>query len=279
MNKTPKTTKPVLTKANTNIGVAFSGSGFLFPAHVGALQAILDQKYNITEIAGTSGGGIVAILYASGMKVPEMLDLIMTQDWSIFLKPKLFNWWNGICNPTPLYNFLLQQTNSKKFGDTLIPLTVCTTDIASGQGFDFSTKTTPDVELALGGRATSSIPFIYPSVIYQDKILMDGGIVNNIPVDKLSTNLPRFGIELSGGNTKLAENKVFDVAKQLVDILFQANEDTHVFLARQTGAQVITVETAGHSFLDGNLSPEERVALYNTGYTTAKKVLNSLAVA
>ena len=67
------------------IRVALSGSGFKFPAHVGALHAIRDAGYEVIEIAGTSGGSIVASLAAVGMDLDIMKALTLTRDWADML--------------------------------------------------------------------------------------------------------------------------------------------------------------------------------------------------
>lgn len=59
------------------IRVALSGSGFRLGAHIGALQAIEDAGYTVIELAGTSGGSIVASLYASGVPLDVMRQMLM----------------------------------------------------------------------------------------------------------------------------------------------------------------------------------------------------------
>lgn len=254
---------------NKNIGVALSGSGFLFPAHVGALQGLHDSYYDIKEIAGTSGGGLVAILYASGMSLTAMKNLVLSEDWSKFLKPDYLMFWKGFCNAKPMFDWLIQHTNGMTFKDTNIPLTVASSNITDGSAFYFNKEQTPDVQLALAGRATSSLPFVYPHVTYDNKILMDGGVVNNIPVDQLSNDLDRIGIELSGSHTSLSDNPtLFQISKQLVDLLLKSNEAARITWAQQTKSKILTVDTSNFGFLDDKMSVADREKLWEIGYNS-----------
>lgn len=258
-----------------DIGVALSGSGFLFPAHIGALCGLHDCGYNIREIAGTSGGGLVSILYASGMPLPDMKNLIMTQDWSVFLEPAIWGWWKGLCDSQPMVNWLVTHTNNKTFGQTNIPLTIATSDITNAKGFYFSTFATPDVLLSLGGRATSGLPFIYPHTDYNGMVLMDGGMCNNIAVDQLTPNMPKVGIDLTSVKKPMTSINVIDITKQLVDIMMASNEDLRMAWAEQTGSTIISVDCGNSSFLNNKMAAPERQGLFDAGYNTVFNQLNS----
>lgn len=254
---------------NKDIGVALSGSGFLFPAHVGALAGLRDSYYNIKAISGTSGGGLVAILYASGMTVDQLKTLVMTEDWSKFLKPDYLRFWSGFCNAQPMYDWLLQHTNSMTFKETKIPLTVVSSNITDGEGYYFNAKNTPDTLLAVGGRATSSLPFVYPHVTTVDgKILMDGGIVNNIPVDQLPSELDRIGIEITTGPKSMTEDNWFSISKQLINLLMKSNEAARMQWAKDTNSKILSVDVGNMDFLNSKMSVTDRQHLFDLGYNS-----------
>jgi hypothetical protein len=68
------------------IQVALSGSGFLLPVHVGALQAIEGAGYAISALSGTSGGAIVAAIYAVQQDAQKLADLVLATDWRPFTR-------------------------------------------------------------------------------------------------------------------------------------------------------------------------------------------------
>lgn len=258
----------------TDVGVALSGSGFLFPAHVGALAGIQDLGFNIAEIVGTSGGGLVAILVATGMSLPDLKNLVMTEDWSQFLQPNYFSWWDGVYNATPLQNWVQTNTNNKTFGQTNIPLTVACSNISDDDVFYFSTANTPDVPLYTGGRATSSLPFLYPYVTYNNMILMDGGMVDNIPLDQLNTTI-KIGVDLVDGGkaTPLTNPSIVQIIEQVISIMIASNESYRLLVGQQNGDTIISVNTGGYSFLDDTMTVEQRTWLYDQGYNAAQETM------
>jgi predicted acylesterase/phospholipase RssA len=105
------------------IRVALSGSGFRLGAHLGALQAIADAGYEVIELAGTSGGSIVASLYASGMPLDVLKELCMTLDWSPMMS---FSPWalltkQSFCSGNALLQFLEKLTGDRPEGHRIEP--------------------------------------------------------------------------------------------------------------------------------------------------------------
>lgn len=259
-----------------NIGVALSGSGFLFPIHVGALKAIVDTGYTITEIAGTSGGAIIASLYATGMTLSYMESITLNQDWSKMMSPRWWGWWNGICDGNPILEWIDAQTENKTFSETDIPLSVMTTNLTTGLGQMFSTRTTPHVPVALGARASSSIPFVYPPANIEGSLFVDGGVNNNIPVDKLTAS-KKIGIEIES-DTSIIPNDAswLTIGERLIGIMLSTNEGSRVAWARQQGAAIIGVDRKGYSALERNMNPLDRKTLFQRGYDATKEALNDL---
>ncbi|GAC1315555.1 MAG: hypothetical protein NVSMB28_00220 [Collimonas sp.] len=270
--------------------VALSGSGFKFPAHVGALLAIRDAGYTPVEIAGTSGGSIVATLAASGMPLDAMCKLTLSHDWSGMLS---FSPWSlltnlGYCSGNALLDWITKNTGGKTFADLDIDLIVMASNVATEQPFEFSKTATPNVPVALAARASASIPFVYAPVTMGNMdntadtpvMLMDGGMVNNIPVDKLTVDaIPRIGIQLVAKQSSLGAgtHSIFDIAPRVIDQILSANENTHVELDEQDGAKFAFVETSYASGLDRNMPPAIRTRLMQGGYETTKNALAALA--
>ena len=267
--------------------VALSGSGFKFPAHVGALLAIRDAGYTPVEIAGTSGGSIVATLAACGMPLDAMRDLTLSHDWSGMLS---FSPWSlltnlGYCSGNVLLDWITKSTGGKTFADLDIDLIVMASNVATEQPFEFSKAATPDVQVALAARASASIPFVYAPVTMASKadtpvMLMDGGMVNNIPVDKLTVDaLPRIGIQLVARQSPLGAgtHSIFDIAPRVIDLILSANENTHVELDEQDGAKFAFIETGYASGLDRNMPTAIRTRLMQDGYEATKNTLAAIA--
>lgn len=263
------------------IRIALSGSGFKFPAHVGALLAVRDAGYTPIEYAGTSGGSIVATLAASGMSVEDMKLLTLSRDWSSMLS---FSPWAlltqlGYCSGSTLLDWLCTQTSRKTFAQLPVGLTVMASDIAQESGFVFSKTHTPDTAVALAARASSAIPFVFAPVKLPDVLLMDGGMVNNIPVDVLiKDDVPRLGVQLVSKTSPLGVGRygLLDLAPRVLELMLSANENIHIDLDEHDGAHFAFVETGYANGLDRNMNMATRERLLNDGYAAARDALAQL---
>lgn len=255
------------------IGVALSGSGFLLPAHVGALCALEDLGYKVTNIAGTSGGAIVAAIYASGMSCDAMHKLLHTTDFSPMMRRRWWGWWNGLCDPGPLYDFLHQATGGKTFHEAAIPVTTISSDLSTGRAYVFDAALTPNHPLALGARASSSIPYIYPAVTeIKDHLLVDGGVVNNIPLDRLSSAVPRIGFDIQVAGSRKTPDTFIQFGKTLIEMMLASNENARIAWAEQCNSKVIPINVVGDP-LNNNMTKAQVNQLFNAGYVTTFKAL------
>ena len=263
------------------IRVALSGSGFKFPAHVGALKAIRDEGFAPVEYAGTSGGSIISALAASGMSVDAMEALTLSRDWSDMLT---FSPWSlltkiGYCTGDTLLGFLNDMTKGVAFKDLSVDLSIVASDIGGAKPYLFSKITTPYASVALAARASASIPFVYAPIQYGKAYLMDGGLVNNIPVDLLAAGYaPRIGIQLISKTSQLRTgvHGVLDIAPRVIGLMLSSNDETHVDLGCSQGARVAWVETVYVDGLDRNMSKSDRQRLMADGYAAAKKLLETV---
>jgi len=266
------------------IRVAFSGSGFKVPAHVGALQAIADAGYQPVELAGTSGGSICAALFAAGMPLSDMKTLALTHDWSDMMSfsPLAALRMRGFCDGKNLLAWMTEHTGGKTFADLSVDLTAVASNIVNEGAFDFSRAQTPDVPVALAVRSSTSIPFVFEPVAVAGALLSDGGMVNNIPVDRLKADaVPRLGVQLVSMELPLkpkARLWPHQFAMRLIDLMLSACESTHVSAAQAAGARMAFVETGYASTLDRNMPTEIRQRLFDDGYAATKKALALTAV-
>ncbi len=263
------------------IRIALSGSGFKFPAHVGALKAVLDAGYTITELAGTSGGSIVAALYASGMPISTMYTLCMTEDWSGMIGFSLGSILSKMsyCSGDALLTWLRTKLEAATFGTLKVPLTVVATDVGLSQPRVFSAWTTPQQEVAEACRASASIPFVYAPVQIGPRILMDGGVIDNMPVDLLTVDsTPRLGIHLTARDAPMASGtySAVAIAGRLLDLMMDSSEAAHARIAQNDGARMAVVETGFASGLDTKMPIDVRRRLFDAGYNAAKQVMGGV---
>jgi NTE family protein len=265
------------------IRVALSGSGFRLPAHLGALQAIVHAGYTIVELAGTSGGSIVAALYASGMPLSDMRKLCMDMDWSPMMR---FSPWaalskQALCTGNVMLEFLTEKTGGKTFADLDIDLKIIASDMVTQKEFQFNQYITPDAPIALAARASASIPIVFAPVQYGDAFLADGGMCDNIPaIDLTIDDAPRLGIYLVAQDPPLlpAQRGISHLAPRFIDLLLASNEATRVAISEQGGARIVRIETAYASSFDRNMARSMRQRLYDDGYAATTAALIPLPI-
>ncbi|WP_334034775.1 patatin-like phospholipase family protein [Burkholderia cepacia] len=260
------------------IRVALSGSGFRLGAHIGALQAIEDAGYTVIELAGTSGGSIVASLYASGVPLDVMRQMLMELDWSRMMS---FSPWTlirrqALCSGEALLEYLTGVTGGKTFAQLEIDLKVIATDLLREREFQFSRETTPDVPIALAARASASIPIVFVPVTVAGGLFVDGGMCDNMPVsDLIVDDVPRIGIFLESDDSPLppGDYGIATLAPRMIDIMLASNEDTHAALDTVNGATIVRVPTGYASSFDRHMPVATRQRLYDDGYRATESAL------
>lgn len=188
------------------IGLALGGGGAKGAAEVGVLKVLEEAGIQIDYIAGTSIGSIVGGLYAAGYSAKELETMFQTQEWLTLLtdrKASLSNEpYKTIDGVTYIFGFPVMDRNSRgigvmgggrieqlidsmasvkgctEFEDLKIPFCCVAADI----------KTAEEVVLSKGVlckalRASMAIPGIFKPVERGDFMLVDGGMLNNLPVD------------------------------------------------------------------------------------------------
>jgi len=171
-------------KINVNrkseLGLALSGGGARGLAHIGVLKVLEAYDLQPDYLAGTSMGGVIAAAYASEMSPGEMeqiaFEYAATRKLLQLADPTLPR--NSLFHGERLRTFFDQHLQGRTFADLRIPLTLVAVDLNSGQEIHMREGLVAD---AL--RATVSIPGLLPPVERDGQRLVDGGLLNNLPVD------------------------------------------------------------------------------------------------
>ncbi len=164
---------------SVKVGVAFSGGGGCGFAHLGVLEVLLQNNIDIHMIAGTSMGAIVGGLYASGLSINELLEMVNAFKKSDVLDINIFKLLkSGLISGNKLEKFLNEKTNNKNIENFKIPFTAVTVNILDSKQVLLNKGNG-----AFAMRASSAVPGVFSACEYEDKLLVDGGVVNNLPQD------------------------------------------------------------------------------------------------
>jgi len=263
------------------IGLVLAGGGALGFAHVGVLKVLERERIPVHFVTGTSMGAIVGASYSAGVPLDEMEKLLSETDWDelfdesvpregiplrykagrnreilgdvkVGFKDSQLALPSGVVqgqNVLPLLQKLYEQTpNPTNFDQLPIPFRAVTADIETGKAV------VPDKgDLATIVRASMSVPAFFSPVEYEGKLLVDGGIVNNLPVDEA---LKRgcdvlIVVELYADYKKRAdlEKSSLAVTGQIVSLLLAQNSAIQRSLMRE-GDILIEPDLKGFSSTD-----------------------------
>ena len=235
------------------IGLVLSGGGARGLAHVGVIQVLEETKIPISYIAGTSMGAIVGGLYASGMSPAEMEKLVTGMAWNEAFKDKpppselsfrrkrdaadyLINFDLGYKDGKfmipkgllqgqnlnlMLKSLLLGKEGCDDFNTLNIPFRAVATDIETGDAVILQKG-----ELVKAIRASMSIPGVFAPVEIDGRILVDGGVANNVPIN-IARQMGADIVIVVDISTSLSTRKDLtssvEITSQLTSIMIQRN--------------------------------------------------------
>ncbi|WP_249031112.1 patatin-like phospholipase family protein [Photobacterium gaetbulicola] len=242
------------------IGVVLGGGGAKGAAHIGVLKALEDLHIPVDYIAGTSMGAYVGGLYATGMSADEIEALLTSVDWDRGYQDRVmrsdrrvrekqqedryqvtselgFGFWElkaprGIVQGQTMGEILRSTSGSlpvfDSFDDMVIPYRAVATDIENLQPVVLDKG-----DLAEVMQASMSIPGLLPPKELNDKLLVDGGITDNLPIDVVR-NMGAdiiIAVDISNEFKKRDElSNYFAVMDQLTDFMVRDNADRQIAL-------------------------------------------------
>ncbi len=159
-------------------GLALGGGAVLGAAHVGVLRALTELNIPVSMVSGTSIGSFIAALYAFGKSWQEIRDIALDLDWFDLSSLALSQY--GLLSNKKFGDRVIELLGKKYIEDAPISLSMVATDIGTGKKVLF---TKGDVAFAV--MASSCIPGIFRPVSYQDSLLVDGMLMENVPVSPL----------------------------------------------------------------------------------------------
>jgi NTE family protein len=272
------------------IGLALSGGGALGLAQIGVIQWLEENHIPVDRMAGTSMGSIIGVMYATGMSPAEMQKLAEGIDWNEALLPEpkyrqlsyrrkqdrrdyqveaALGIKHGLRGPNGfdpglgvgllLDRITFSESGIASFDELPIPFRCVATDMQSGDRVVLH-----DGSLPRAVRASMAIPGVFTPVQIDGRVLADGGMVENIPVEAVremdADSVIAVDLQLPPGGGEQLET-LTGVLSRAVSVMILQNERRSLALASTT----ITVETGNFSIGDYSRVPE----LIRLGYQSA----------
>ncbi len=289
----------------------FKGGGVKGIAYVGALKALENANImqQICGFAGTSAGAITASLAACRISSDALNSFLATTNYNNFKdKGGIFNFLDDLAAHFGPYEgdyflnswykkFLSQQgidpeiTFAEVQNNFNSDLKVFATDLNTQSIQEFSTATTPDVQIAMAVRASMSIPLFFRAWQFPDgnpnnHIYVDGGVMYNYPIDtfdsKSNSEDDSLGFFLNNltGSPVAPNSLTFGISylEMYIKSLFEALMNSQNYMVEKDDIDMrrtIQVNDFGISATDFEITPAQVQALYNSGISAATSFLQS----
>lgn len=287
-----------LSSLKGKIGLALSGGGARGLTQIGILKVLEKEKIPVDFIAGSSMGGIIGGFYACGYSAEELEKLALEINWedhisdtpprlSLFLSQReerekyLFQIYFEGLKPyipkaltsgqklTNLFTQLTMQANfqaGSDFDKLKIPFRAVTTDLATGEEVILNRG---DLSEAL--RATMAVPLIFTPVEMEGRLLVDGGVVDPVPVQVVKDMGADFVVAVNTSSELLTSSQIknpFDIANQTTSIMTLERKEKEL----EKADFVFTPALSDYSSIDFEKAPE----LIKTGEKIADSLLSDL---
>lgn len=166
-----------------NVALVLSGGAARGMAHIGVIEELEKQGYQITSVAGTSMGALVGGIYAAG-KLPEF------KEWSIALERndmfRLVDFsfgGNGLIKGEKVLAKIQEFVPDTLIENLPIPFSATAVDLKHREEVVFTQGS-----LFNAIRASIAIPSVFTPITHDDRILVDGGVMNNLPISNVKRN-------------------------------------------------------------------------------------------
>jgi len=242
------------------VSVCLSGGGTRGAIHLGVLQYMLDHDYSIKAISGTSIGALLGSMIAGGYGPRELIELMLRKHITHLFTPTPLSK-GGLFSLKKIEKLILNKLPYDTFTDLKIPFFCCATNLSTGEYEIFGSGTLHDKILA-----SISVPLIFEPVTINGDVFVDGGLLNNLPVEPLLKNdYPVIGVHVNNYVFKKLSSPN-DILKRVVSIsvrqsVLNNSEKCDIFIN--------PFLEKDYAMFDLKVAKE----LYQIGYNEAKKIL------
>jgi NTE family protein len=189
-------------KNKQKIALVLSGGGAKGLAHIGAIEVLEKHGFDISAISGTSAGALIGGIYAMGyldkyknwVEQLKRKDIIALMDFTIS--------GGGLIKGKRVFDKMKSFMPDKKIEDLSLPFTAVAVDILNNKEILFNTGSVYEAM-----RASVSVPDVFVPVRYGNTLLVDGGVLNPVPIDvvKRTDDDKIFVVNLYDTSQKLSE--------------------------------------------------------------------------
>lgn len=245
---------------SSGIGVALGSGAALGAAHIGVLRALEEHNITPTFIAGTSIGALVGALYAFGTSVDEIEEIAISLNWLDISDIRLSKL--GLLSNDEIGELLDEHLGEVRFEEAKIKLAVVATDISNGEKVILHEGRVSDAV-----KASTCIPVIFEPVEIDGRMLVDGGLMESVPVSVLK----EFGAKL----TIAVDVKAYRKYKRPDDIFDVLNNSLEIALIHLAHVRIEDVDILIQPKLEeySRMNTNHTKEMIDLGYEAAVEAL------
>jgi len=205
------------------MGLSLSGGATRGLAHIGVLQALEDNKIRPDYISGTSIGSFFAALYAFSIPLKDIRRVGKGMTPIKISKLKLSKY--ALFSNEELGRLIQDKIGKAKIEDSPIPLAIMTVDIGTGEKVVLRKG-----EVAPAVMASNAVPGIYRPIFIDGRMLVDGGIAEDVPISPLKPMGADVvvAVNLSAERRYSTPNDIIDIILNAIDIAIDENTKVQV---------------------------------------------------
>ena len=237
---------------------------------IGSLKALESKLIDVKEISGSSAGSILALLLALGMSVDEILEVSLSLNIPDFVKLRIGSFFNkfGFVDLGPIREKLVEVCGcDPTFSELEMKIYVSAYCLNSSSTEYFSKDTHPDMKVIDAVCMSMAIPLIFACGKYEGKTYIDGGTQEQYPMTPFLGKKPH---EVTC--IKLKMDRVYQEEinnpRQFVESLIRSSLTNRIEYSKYT--KIFEINVRDTNIFDFGMSYEEKVRLYNIGYSTIK---------
>ena len=212
------TTFPGVQESDTRpkIALVLGGGAARGFAHVGVIRILEREKIPIDLIVGTSVGSLIGAIYADKRSSFDLEFTAFKLEKDDIFDFSVFSSTTGPVRGDRLEEFVLKKLSKANIEELAIPFAAVATNLNTGRQVVLDKGS-----IAKAVRASSAIPGVFTPVVYQNATLVDGGVVNNVPVDVAGAKGADLVIAVNIGKNVVNWNvtNIVDITLQAVNIM------------------------------------------------------------
>ena len=264
----------------------FGGGAIRGAAHAGVLNALNDLGIELTTLAGSSVGAMVASLYAVGYTPQELSEVFLSVNFELFRdislgfnqkfalsKGEIFLEWLRELIERKYYgkNYQKGQCNPVTFKDLNKDLIIITTNMKDFSCKEFSNFETPDFEVAMAVRISCCMPGLMRAVTLEDDLLVDGDLMKGKPMWSLSKNIHNspdriLEVRLEGSFSGSDQSPIEYVNGMYTCMTSSETSFISKLYGQRDRYDYLIIDTGNVVVVDFNYPGEKRQAIIDDGY-------------